>query len=182
MRRALCGSLLVHLVIFLLWPQSAGHIRGGATTLSLTLRSLPSAPPARSATAPQTAAHPSTQKHQTPAGTATEQPTPSASKAGQHSQQQTPALQWSLPTPHKWSPPPPTPVPDSDIFDPRLRRALQHVRDQPPGAKSATNVIQRRPLPGANRSFIRVGDHCFIHEEADALDEDDFQRWSPQDC
>lgn len=65
-------------------------------------------------------------------------------------------------------------------FDPRLRRQLNAVRRErvPP----PRDFIETSEAGSLAPQQLRVGDHCFLYREKDALDEDSFDVWSPVQC
>tara|TARA_Y100000815_G_scaffold254497_1_gene260586 strand:- start:259 stop:879 length:621 start_codon:yes stop_codon:yes gene_type:complete len=65
-------------------------------------------------------------------------------------------------------------------FDPRLRRQLDAVRSERP--EPQRDFIETGEAGSLAPQPLRVGDHCFLYSEKDALDEDSFDVWSPVTC
>ena len=65
-------------------------------------------------------------------------------------------------------------------FDPRLRRQLDAVRSERPELQR--DFIETGEAGSLAPQPLRVGDHCFLFSEKDALDEDSFDVWSPVSC
>lgn len=65
-------------------------------------------------------------------------------------------------------------------FDPRLRRQLDAVRSERP--EPQRDFIETGEAGSLAPQQRRVGDHCFLYSEKDALDEDSFDVWSPVTC
>ncbi|UXD86086.1 hypothetical protein [Thalassolituus hydrocarboniclasticus] len=65
-------------------------------------------------------------------------------------------------------------------FDPRLRRQLDAVRSEQP--EPQRDFIETGEAGSLAPQQRRVGDHCFLYSEKDALDEDSFDVWSPVTC
>ncbi|WP_157729748.1 hypothetical protein [Bacterioplanes sanyensis] len=87
----------------------------------------------------------------------------------------------SVPTPIEH--PSTTGTTDGEIFDPRLRRSVLETRQVQEQQRAAVRTdISTHALSGEGRRYIRAGDHCFIHQAADPLDEDSFETWSPVRC
>ena len=65
-------------------------------------------------------------------------------------------------------------------FDPRLRRLLDAVRSERPELQR--DFIESGEAGSLAPQQLRVGEHCFLYSEKDALDEDSFDVWSPVNC
>ena len=65
-------------------------------------------------------------------------------------------------------------------FDPRLRRQLNAVRSERPELQR--DFIETGEAGSLAPQQLRVGEHCFLYSEKDALDEDSFDVWSPVTC
>ena len=65
-------------------------------------------------------------------------------------------------------------------FDPRLRRQLNAVRSE--RQRPQRDFIESGEAGSLAPQPLRVGDHCFLFSEKDALDEDSFDVWSPVNC
>lgn len=65
-------------------------------------------------------------------------------------------------------------------FDPRLRRQLNAVRSE--RQRPPRDFIETGEAGSLAPQPLRVGDHCFLYREKDALDEDSFDVWSPVQC
>lgn len=65
-------------------------------------------------------------------------------------------------------------------FDPRLRHQLDAVRSERP--EPQRDFIETGEAGSLAPQQRRVGDHCFLYSEKDALDEDSFDVWSPVTC
>jgi len=65
-------------------------------------------------------------------------------------------------------------------FDPRLRRQLDALRSERRQPQRA--FIERSDNATLAPQPLRVGDHCFLYSEKDALDEDSFDVWAPAEC